>query len=41
MAGKAGILDGVVVDANTIEMWYHHANAMSALVNCNQMKRAK
>lgn len=41
MAGKAGILDGVIVDKDTIEMCYRHANATSALVNCNVMKRVK
>jgi hypothetical protein len=41
MAGKAGILDGTIVDQDTIEMCYRHANAASALVNCNEMKRVK
>jgi hypothetical protein len=41
MAGKVGLLDGEVIDANTIEMCYRHVDATSALVNCKVMKRAK
>lgn len=41
MAGTAGILDGVIVDQDTIEMCYRHANQSSALVSCNRMKRQK
>jgi len=39
MAGKVGLLDGEVIDANTIEMCYRHVDATSALVNCKIMKR--
>jgi hypothetical protein len=41
MAGQDGILDGQIVDADTIEMCYRHANATSAVVGCNRMKRVK
>lgn len=41
MAGQDGILDGQIVDADTIEMCYRHANAASAVVGCNRMKRVK
>lgn len=41
MAGKEGILDGVIIDANAIEMCYRHVNATSAIVNCNHLERQK
>ena len=41
MAGQDGLLDGQIVDADIIEMCYRHANATSAVVGCNRMKRVK
>ena len=41
MAGAEGLLDGQVIDADTIEVCYRHANAASATVGCNLMKRQK
>ena len=41
MAGAEGLVDGQVVDADTIEVCYRHANAASATVGCNLMKRQK
>jgi hypothetical protein len=41
MAGVVGIVDAQVVDADTIESCYRHANAQSATVGCDLMKRQK
>jgi hypothetical protein len=41
MVSKEGHLDGQVIDADTIEMCYRHANASSAVIGCNVMKRQK
>jgi hypothetical protein len=41
MVSKEGYLDGQIIDANTIEMCYRHANETSAVVGCNVMKRVK
>ncbi len=41
MAGKEGLLDGQIVDPDTIEMCYRQVTATAAIVGCNQMKRQK
>jgi hypothetical protein len=41
MVSKEGYIDAQIVDANTIESCYRHANAESAVVGCNLMKRQK
>ena len=41
MAGAEGLVDAQVIDADTIEVCYRHANAASATVGCNLMKRQK
>jgi hypothetical protein len=41
MVSKEGHLDGEVIDADTIEMCYRHANEKSAVIGCNVMKRQK
>jgi hypothetical protein len=41
MVGKDGLLDGQIVDADTIEMCYRQVTATAAIVGCNQMKRQK
>ena len=40
-AGKEGILDGQIVDPDTIEMCHRQVIATAAIVGCNQMKRQK
>ncbi len=41
MAGQQGLLDGEVIDADTIQMCYREASAALAVVACNEMKRQK
>ena len=41
MAAAEGILDGVVVDADTIQMCYRQVTPAVAVVACNEMKRQK
>ena len=41
MVSKEGHLDGQVIDGDTIEMCYRHANERSAVIGCNVMKRQK
>jgi hypothetical protein len=41
MVSKEGVLDGQVIDPDTIEMCYRHANETSAVIGCNVMKRQK
>jgi hypothetical protein len=41
MVSKEGYLDGQIIDADTIEMCYRHANDTSAVIGCNIMKRQK
>lgn len=41
MAGRQGLLDGEVVDADTIQMCYREALPDLAVVGCNEMKRQK
>jgi len=41
MVGAQGTIDAQPIDADTIEVCYRHANATSATVGCNVMKRQK
>ena len=41
MAGLQGLLDGEVIDADTIQMCYREALPNLAVVGCNEMKRQK
>ena len=41
MAGHQGLLDGEVIDADTIQMCYREASPTLAVVGCNEMKRQK
>jgi len=41
MVSHEGYLDGTVIDANTIEMCYRHADPQTAVIGCNIMKRQK
>ncbi len=41
IAGKDGILDGTVVDSDTIQMCYRQVSVAVAIVACNEMKRQK
>jgi hypothetical protein len=41
MVSKEGYLDGQIIDPDTIEMCYRHANDTSAVIGCNVMKRQK
>jgi hypothetical protein len=41
MVSQEGHLDGTIIDPDTIEMCYRHANAQSAVIGCNVMKRQK
>jgi hypothetical protein len=41
MAANRGIIDGEVIDNDTIEICYREASPSLAVVGCNQMKRQK
>jgi len=41
MAGHEGIMDGVVVDANTIQLCYRQVSPAVAVVACNELKRQR
>jgi len=41
MAGHEGILDGVVVNANTIQLCYRQVSPAVAVVACNELKRQR
>jgi len=41
LAGFEGLVDAQIVDPDTIEVCYRHANSTSAVVGCNLLKRQK